>query len=42
MVPYPNLIKPGIADEKAGKIIYEETYNPGENIDDVLGIGFLK
>ena len=29
---------PGVADEKAAKIIYEDTYQPGENLDDILGI----
>ena len=29
---------PLIADEKAGKIVYEDTYNPGENLENILGL----
>ena len=32
-----SLTKPGVADEKAGKIIYELTFNPRETSEDILG-----
>jgi hypothetical protein len=32
------LISPGVADKKAGQIIYEETYSPRENLDNILGM----
>jgi hypothetical protein len=35
------LSSPGLADEKAGKLIYEETYSAGEKIENILGISFL-
>ena len=31
------LNKPGIGDEKAGRIIYEDTYKSGENLENILG-----
>ena len=36
-----NLLKPGPADKKAAKIIYETTYKGGERLDDILGMGFI-
>jgi hypothetical protein len=35
------LIAPGLADEKAGKLLYEETYSAGEKLENILGINFL-
>ena len=34
------LTKPGSADIKASKVVYEETYQPGEKLDDILGTTF--
>jgi hypothetical protein len=34
-------LKPGLADEKAGKLLYEETYSAGEKLENILGINFL-
>jgi len=31
---------PGVADEKAGRLIYEDTYKPTEELDDILGTSF--
>jgi hypothetical protein len=33
--------KPGLADEKAGKLLYEESYSAGEKIENILGTGFI-
>jgi len=35
------IFQPGVADIKAGKLVYEDTYNPGEKLDDILGMGSL-
>jgi hypothetical protein len=32
--------KPGLADEKAGKLLYEETYHAGEKIENILAQSF--
>ena len=32
---------PGPADEKAAKLIYENTYLPKENLDDILGMNWI-
>jgi hypothetical protein len=37
MNAYPNGTIPKAADIKAGKIVYEDTYQPGENLDNILG-----
>ncbi|MFH1310919.1 MAG: hypothetical protein ABIH65_00755 [Nanoarchaeota archaeon] len=31
---------PGVADVELGKIVYEETYAPGESMNNILGLGF--
>ena len=36
-----SLLKPGLADEKAARIVYEDTYLGGERLDDILGMDFL-
>jgi hypothetical protein len=36
-----SLLTPGVADEKAGKLLYEETYSAGDKIEDILGFNFL-
>lgn len=36
----PNGALPKVADIKAGKIVYEDTYNPGERLDDILGMSW--
>jgi hypothetical protein len=33
--------KPGLADEKAGKLLYEESYSAGERIENILGTSFI-
>jgi hypothetical protein len=35
------LSSPGLADEKAGKLLYEETYLAGENLDNILRTKFI-
>ena len=32
---------PGVADQKAAHIVYENTYQPREKLDDILGISFI-
>ena len=34
------IFTPGVADIKAGKIIYEDTYLPREKLDDILGLSW--
>ena len=36
-----NIFTPGVADEKAGKIVYEDTYLPREKLDDILGLNWI-
>mgnify|MGYP001566158384 FL=1 len=41
MIPAWDIVNPGVADEKAGKIIYENTYLPREKLDDILGMNWM-
>jgi len=41
MNPSNVITTPGVADIKAGKIIYENTYLPREKLDDILGMNWM-
>jgi len=41
MNPSNYITTPGVADKKAGKIIYENTYLPREKLDDILGMNWM-